>query len=103
MQLRVSKLQKSATAIWSVNDPFAREWVGGVDEPLTVHGAFGSTSIYPVASAHDELIEQVEILRVRGCFALRSSHSAKDESRFRVAGLIVQGEESSGEERQSAQ
>jgi hypothetical protein len=75
MQLRVNKSQKSATVILSANNPFAQ----------------------------DELIEEAEFLRVRGCFALRSSHSAKGDSRFRAAGLIVHGEESSGEARQSAQ
>ena len=74
-----SKVRKHSRVILSEGGPFAREWTGGVEGPLTSRRAGWRMGTDSGEVAQGEFIEQVEVLRLRDCFALRSNHSAQDD------------------------
>lgn len=72
-----SKARLRKTVILSAGSPFAREWTGGVEGPLAAHERLEVRDGF--MKFRGESVKQVGVLRLRGCFATRSGHSAQDD------------------------
>ncbi len=69
---------KTGNVILSATNPFACEWIGGVEGPLAAHERQEIADFF--IKLRGESARQVGVLRLRGCFAARSGHSAQDDS-----------------------
>jgi hypothetical protein len=68
----------TANVILSAARPFACEWTGGVEGPLAAPERPEIEEFF--VKFHGESAKQIGVLRLRGCFAARSSHFAQDDN-----------------------
>ena len=71
------ELETNLNVILSAAIPFACEWNGGVEGPLEARERLGVEDLF--IKLHGDGAKQVGVLRLRGCFAARSSHFAQDD------------------------
>jgi hypothetical protein len=74
---RKRELEKYRNVILSAAIPFARDWNGGVEGSLAANERLEVRDGF--MKFRGESAKQVGVLRLRGCFAARSGHSAQDD------------------------
>ncbi len=69
---------KDNSVILSATNPFAYEGIGGVERLLAARERQKIEDLF--IKFHGERAKQIGVLRLRGCFASRSIHSAQDDT-----------------------